>query len=120
MLHSDRVWCVVPVASAEDLARKLTTTTWCCCQGFELEGYLFLNDATSADGAQEYAVLKRDGGNGSPVQIESITFGWCDETLALTYIRETLAGEYDRSRFVREVEARLETPEQHGRCPHCA
>lgn len=75
MLHSDRVWCVGPVASAEELARKLTTTRWCCCQGLELEGYQFLNYATSADGAQEYAVLKRDGRNGRPVQIESITFG---------------------------------------------
>jgi hypothetical protein len=120
MFHSDRVWCVSPIASAEELAHKLTQTTWCGCQGFELNGYLFLNDSTSADGAQEYAVLKRDGGNGRPVQIESITFGWCDQPKALAYIRESLTGDYDRSHFVREVEVRLQTPEQHGRCPLCA
>lgn len=120
MFHSHRVWCVSPVTSPEELAEKLTETTWCCCTGFELAGYLFLNDSTSPDGAQEYAVVKRDGGQGRPVQIESITFGWCDRTKALTYIQDTLAGKYDRSEFRPEVAPTLQTPEQHGRCSHCA
>ena len=64
--------------------------------------------------------MKTDGGNGKPVQIESITFGWCDEAKALEHIRATLAGEYDRSDFAHEVAPTIESPEQHGRCPHCA
>ncbi len=120
MLHRNRHWCVSPVESAEELAKKLTDTTWCCCTAFELGGYLFLNDSTSPDGAQEFAVVKRDGGQGKPVQIESITFGWCDEAKALQHIRNSLAGDYDRSRFAHEVSPALETPEAHGRCPHCA
>lgn len=94
--------------------------TWCCCNAFELEGYLWLNDSTCPDGAQEYAVLKRDGGNGKPIQIESITFGWCDETTALNYIRDTLAGKDDDNTFRREVDPVLQTPAEHGRCHHCA
>lgn len=120
MLHDRRVWCVSDVDSAEELARKLTETTWCCCTAFQLGEYLFLNDSTSPDGAQEYAVVKRMGDNGRPEQIESITFGWCDAAKALEYIHETLAGHYDRSGFQCQVAPALETPEQHGRCAHCA
>jgi hypothetical protein len=119
MFHSHRVWCVCPAANAGELARQLTEMTWCCCNGFSLRDYLFLNDATSPDGAQEYAVLKRCE-DGRFLQIESITFGWCDETKALGYLQEILAGGYDRSRFSHEVQPVLETPEQHGRCRHCA
>jgi hypothetical protein len=78
MMHSKRRWSVVRVSSAEDLARILTETTWCCCCGFELAGYLFLNDATSADGAQEYAVVKRGADGEAWRQVESITFSWCE------------------------------------------
>ena len=80
-MHENRVWCVSEVATAEELVRLLTETTWCCCTGFQIGSYLFLNDSTSPDGAQEYAVCKRldDGGL---IQIESITFGWCDEAQA--------------------------------------
>ena len=120
MLHNHRVWCVSPVPSAEELARKLTETTWCCCTAFALGDYLWLNDSTSPDGAQEFAIVKRDGGNGTPVQIESITFGWCDEAKSLEYIRDTLAGRDDHHSFRRDVTPVLQTPEQHGRCAHCA
>ena len=120
MLHHDRVWCVSPVATAEELARKLTETTWCGCTAFSLGDYLWLNDSTSPDALQEFAILKRDGGLAKPVQIESITFSWCDETRALEYIRDTLAGRFDHSDFRHEIRPVLQTPEQHGRCPHCA
>ena len=120
MMHHNRVWRVSRVDSAEELARFLTETTWCCCTAFELGDYLWLNDSTSPDGAQEFAVLRKDGGNDKPVQIESITFGWCDDEEALGYIRDTLAGKDNQNSFAREVEPALETPEQHGRCSHCA
>lgn len=120
MLHDNRVWCVTPVAFPEDLARKLTEYTWTCCTAFELHGYLWLNDATCPDGAQEYAVLKRIGPNGRPLQVESITFSWCDFPKALAYIEATLRGEDDGNDFAREVSPRLETSENHGRCCHCA
>jgi hypothetical protein len=120
MMHDKRVWCVAPVASAQELARMLTEMTWCCCNGFELDGYLWLNDSTSPDGAQEYATIKKDGGHGRSLQIESITFGWCDEAQALEYIRRTLAGQDDDNTFRREVAPILQTAAEHGRCHHCA
>ena len=120
MFHDKRVWSVSSVGSAKELAKKLTSVTWSCRNGFELGGYLWLNDAMSPDGAQEYAVLKRDGGNGKPVQIESITFSWCDEAKALAFIRSTLDGYDDDNQFRKEVDPVLQSPADHGRCAHCA
>jgi len=107
------------VASAEDLAEKLTEHTWTGCSAFELGGYLFLNDATCADGAQEYAVVKPlpDGGF---EQIESITFSWCNQDRALELIRKVLAGDFDQADYRRLVTPRLETSEKHERCHLCA
>jgi hypothetical protein len=120
MFHSRRLWCVNSVASAEELARKLTETTWCCCTAFELGGYLWLNDSTSPDGAQEFAIVKKLGPSGKPVQLESITFGWCDQVKAQAYILLTLAGKDDQNDFRREVEPVLQSPAEHVRCPHCS
>jgi hypothetical protein len=119
MFHGKRTWSVGPVESAEQLAEKLTQHTWTLCTAFELAGYLFLNDSTSEDGAQEFAVVKRMPG-GTLRQVESITFGWCSETQALDYIRRSIAGEFDRADYAKTVSPRLETPEEHGRCGHCA
>ena len=119
MLHHNRVWCVHPVESAEELARKLKEATWSSCHAFSLGDYLWLNDSTSADGAQEYAVLKREDGNGSPMQIESITFSWCDEATSLQYIRDTLDGRDDHHSFRKTVAPVLQTPEEHGHCALC-
>jgi hypothetical protein len=102
------------------LARKLTTVTWTCCTAFELGGYLWLNDATSPDGGQEYAVVKNAGPAGRPWQVESITFSWCDYPTALEYIQRTLRGEDDANDFAREVSPAIQTPAEHGRCRHCA
>ena len=84
MLHRHRVWCVTPVASAEELAEKLTGTTWTPCTAFEIGGYLWLNDAASPDGGQEFAVVKRTGPTGRPLQVESITFSWWTHTVGRT------------------------------------
>ena len=145
MMHKNRVWCVAPVVTAEELAEKLTQYTWCCCNGFELDGYLWLNDATSPDGAQEYAVVRKPtAADPHYSQVESITASWCTNLQMLRYIREVQSGAASPAidsgpvivaRSVAELSAALggeqrppsnifhptlETPEQHGRCPHCA
>ena len=66
MFHKKRVWCVSPVGSAEELAEKITQHSWTLCTGFQIDGYLFLNYATSEDGAQEYAVVKCPANPGEP------------------------------------------------------
>jgi hypothetical protein len=81
MLHADRIWSVAEVSSAEELARDLTRETWCCCQGFRIVDhprYVWVNDSTSEDGAQEYAVCRLGLAKGDMRQLESITFVWCN------------------------------------------
>ena len=118
MLHNKRKWSVASAENAEWLAEQLTQYTWCGCNGFELNGYLFVNDATCADGAQEYGVLRLNGEG--YVQIESLTFSWMNQAKALDIIRRVVAGEYDAPRYGAVDASRVETPEQHGRCHLCA
>lgn len=120
-MHEKRRWCVSTIATPEELARMLTERTWTLCSGFTVAGhdrYVFLNDATSEDGAGEFGVIVRDGSQYR--QIESITFSWCGYEDGLRYILQALAGEMDRSDFARPVTVALEVPEQHRRCHLCA
>ena len=94
MLHSKRIWSISPVESAESLANKLAQCTWTCCCSFELDGYIFANDATSGDGAQEFAVLMPSSSGEGLVQIESITFSWCTEVESLSLIHRVTAGDF--------------------------
>jgi hypothetical protein len=125
MMHTKRRWVVTPVATAEELSQILSQRTWTLCTGFYVEGfpdYLFLNDATSEDGAGEYAVIRGGIDASKWVQIESITFSWCDLEKALGYIRHTLAGEDDANDFAHPVDlrGRLHRPGEHGHCHLCA
>ena len=123
MLHANRAWCVSEVASAEELARKLTEMTWCCCTAFSVTGhpqYVWLNDSTSPDGAQEYGVCRIGTDDRDFRQLESITFGWCDYQQALKLILATLNGEDDNNDWARNVSATIQTAAEHGRCGHCA
>lgn len=122
MLHSNRRWCVgsvESVESVEEFARKLTETTWCCCTGFRNGNYIWLNDSTSPDGAQEFAVVKILDSTRF-VQLESITFGWCDYERSLQLILATLNGQDDRNSWRKPVYPMLESELEHGRCPLCA
>ena len=118
MLHSKRTWSVLPADNDEWLAEQVTEHTFCGCCGFRLGQYLFVNDATCADGAQEYAVLKADGDHYA--QIESLTFSWMTKPRALEIIRRVLAGKFDHEHYGKIVPDRLQTPEEHGRCYLCA
>lgn len=123
MMHEHRTWCVWEVASPEELAEKLTSTTWCCCSAFRVRGhprYVWLNDATSADGAQEYAACRLTERADTVIQLESITVSWCDYERLLLFIRATLRGDDDCSKWAHEVPAMIQTADAHGRCGHCA
>lgn len=120
MLHKQRTWTVAEVLSPEDLAEKLTQHTWCCCNAFRLQGYIFANDSTCEDGAQEYGILRPDTDGPDLVQIESITFSWCTFGSALKLIRQVIAGDFDAERYSRVQRDRIQTPEEHGRCQFCA
>jgi len=145
MMHTNRIWCIARVATAEELAEKLTQHTWCCCSGFELNGYVWLNDATCEDGAQEYAVVRKPT-DADPQyrQVESITASWCSQEQLLRYIQDVHSGspatdcvagpvvvvcslaDLSIALGVNDqppgyiVHPTVETPEQHRRCRHCA
>lgn len=60
MMHARR-WRLSAAESAGALARMLAQQTWTLCSAFCVAGreeYIFLNDATSEDGAGEFAALK--------------------------------------------------------------
>ena len=118
MMHPNRRFCLTNIDDSEELAEKLTQHTWTGCTAFEHDGYLFLNDATCADGAQEYAVFKKGSPSAKPVQIESITFSWMDADNALLMIRDIIRGEYDDVMSI-EQDVTFETPDEHGRCHLC-
>ena len=61
MLHQKRIFGVGDIEGIEELAEKLTETTWTLCTGFRFQGLLFLNDSFTEDSAQEYAVKPHKG-----------------------------------------------------------
>lgn len=119
MLHEKRIWGepVMP-ASLVELAEKLVDYTWTCCTAWRAdERTLLLNDSTSPDRIQEYAILRLIEGRW--FQVESITFGWCDHEKALKYIEASVGGVYDHlNPFKHEFEARFHASDEH--CGHCA
>ena len=54
--------------------------------------------------------------DGRFLQVESITFSWCDSAKALAYIQAALAGQYDANDFAVLVRPTLDPPGQHGHC----
>lgn len=120
MLHSNRIWSISAVASAEELAHKLVHYSWTGCQAFQLGSYLFANDSTPADGAQEYAVLRATGDGQELVQIESITFSWCTDVKALEILHRILAGDCDSIVYATVLRSRFQSASEHGVCFLCA
>lgn len=126
MMHKNRRWTVAEVSTPRELAEKLADgRTWTACSGWFVVGSpetLFLNDATGPDGAQEYAVVRREV-DGRYFQVESITMSWCTVDKAEAYIlAEILRGPADAPPPMHEhVTPRIETVEEHrhGGYPMC-
>lgn len=122
MLHENRAHLVAVVTDAQVLAAKLTSQTWTLCTGFRLGSLLVLNDATSEDGAPEWACFRLQpqhcspGYRGFAIQIESITFGWMTLATALDRIQRLQDGRLctPMGRYT----LKLDHPA--GPCAHCA
>lgn len=119
MLHRNRIWNLIEIGSRPELAHKLSQFTWPECQAMSLQGYVFANDSTSPDGAQEYAILKPHADGEMLVQIESITFSWCTEERALELITQVCSGQFDEFEHVCVGRHSFQTPVEHGLCRHC-
>lgn len=89
MLHSNRWHRVAVVDDLPELAEKVTQRTWTLCSGFRYRNLLFLNDAFSEDGAQEYAVVRLVDGH-PPTQVESYTCSWMKPEDFVRYVERAL------------------------------
>jgi hypothetical protein len=118
MLHSRRTWFINPVVGPDWLADQLCNHTSVGCQAFELDGYVYANDSTSGDGAQEYAVLLPIS-DGEFIQIESITFSWCSVTKAREYIACVSCGQFNSNHYGVISRSRFQTMAEHGHCQLC-
>ena len=110
MIHH-HTYGIAPYTDLTQLVTALCDQTWTTCQGFSWSGLLLLNDSFSADGAQEYAVIR--GGR----QIESLTVSWMTAADLATTLQDLAAGgggDYGPCHAV------LESLAQHHRCTHCA
>lgn len=119
MLHSKRIWTLTEVETPQELACELTQFAWTGCRAMVLQGYVFANDSTSPNGAQEYAILKPHSSGNALVQIESITFSWCSEDHALELITRICAGMFDGFEHVRIRRERFQTRAEHRFCNLC-
>lgn len=119
MLHDRRRWSLAQIETPAILTDHLTQLIWTPCQGFQIRGspYLFLNDSTSPDGAQEYGVVLCE--DEYLIQIESITFSWCQPFKARIYIDLVLAGKFNDADLARVDPHLIQSPEAHGTCRHC-
>jgi hypothetical protein len=122
MIHDKRVYRVADRVHGElfstphELAQILVNYSWCMCNGFRLKHLVFLNDAFSADGAQEYAVFDERTGR----QIESLTCSWMT-VVALEETIEQLLAEPEGSECGVGMKSKMPSfdhPE--GSCHHCA
>jgi hypothetical protein len=117
-MHRKRSWGVAR-KSREELAELLTSMTWTLCTAFQTEGgTVWANDATSEDGAGEYALLRFL--DVKWCQVDSITASWCSAEKLRLIAEQADRGEFDGLdyRYGTVEAARLEF--EHKPCRHCA
>lgn len=97
-LHKNRAWTVTRKDTIHALALTLRRN-WTLCSGFSFGEpgkpgeILALNDAFSADSAQEYAILVR-GEDGGLRNVESLTCSWMESAEIEATLTNIAAGTY--------------------------
>ena len=118
MWHKQRRFVVADVANYQELLDKFKgeVGTWCLCNGFRCQGYLWLNDSLSENGAQEYAVVRE----ADLTQVESVTVSWMSRAELAEFMRLFVSDGLVLELGV--VTNRIDTVEEHrkARCPLCA
>lgn len=118
MLHTERQFAVREVETLDELVVELATKDWCCCCAFRWGRWLFCNDSTGPDGAQEYGLFDME--MTPPRQVETFTIGW----MKPERFRE-LVGALPEGLSAEVWESfdgglpKLEPAEQHEPCQHC-
>ena len=58
MMHKSRRYVVRAMATLADTVAKLAHGNYCGCVSISFNGTVYLNDATSGDGVEEWAVFR--------------------------------------------------------------
>jgi hypothetical protein len=112
--------------TAKEMLEDLThTKTWTLCTGWKVGDTLYLNDSTSEDGAQEYAVLRvrSEDGRLSAQQFESVTFGWMELDEIKDFIDQTWNADIetgDYAEIVKYFDGIIFVQDHHDTLPHCS
>ena len=114
MMHKSRRYVVRAMATLADTVAKLAHGNYCGCVGISFNGTVYLNDATSGDGVEEWAVFR----NGR--QVESITFGWMSPAEIEETVRRMDAEPWDAFKGRGSSLPQIQTRQEHGTCPCCA
>ena len=121
MIHKDRVFNIKTCSADEMIADFQHTHSWTLCSGWRVGDTLYLNDAFSEDGAQEYAVVRVNAD--TAVQFDSVTFGSLRVELDRieAYIRETWNCDLTSSEWKDGWRTPVQVHDRHGdSCPLCA
>jgi hypothetical protein len=124
MLHKTRQWSIHPKTLDEIVESFIHSDSWVLCNGlkFELNGkeYLLLNDSTSEDAIQEYALCRIEEALTSHylvTQLDSLTITWARrdgrEALKELITKGTKYEDWKSNHLVL-------THEQGDTCPLCA
>lgn len=115
MLHRRRRWAVRNVGSVSELSRYVTGRTQCLCAGFRLDGFLWLNDSTSVDALQEYALVRES----DLTQVDSITVSWSTTATIAEIVKLNKDGAAVERWNYGKVAAEQIEPYTGHRCRHC-
>jgi len=110
MMHRSRRFAVGNLLATE-LADKLKESTWTLCTGFRCGRFLWLNDSTSEDAVQEYAVVRES----DMFQVESITVSWCTKERLYGYA--VAPGSVES---FGKITNPIDKVDEHERCALCA
>lgn len=120
MMHARRYRVTdVEPDGLDELAARLQSIVQTLCTGYRWNGLLLLNDATSEDGAQEYAVIRESTGR----QIESLTCSWYETPDRLAADLRALADGTHWAPLEEDAHSnRVEVSLNHGEqpCRYCA
>lgn len=119
-----RTYNIKPCTADEMLSDLVHTKTWTLCTGWRVGETLYLNNSTSEDGAQEYAVLRVQPGAGRLVakQFESVTFGWMTLEEIEDFIEQTWNADIETGDYAEIAHVfgnALFVQDNHDALPYC-
>jgi len=120
MIHKDRVFNIKTCSADEMIADFQHTRSWTLCSGWRVGDTLYLNDAFSEDGAQEYAVI-RVTPDSTTLQFDSVALGWMSANRIEAYIHETWNCDLASAEWKDGWRTPVQVNDRHSdSCPLCA